>query len=333
MAPDRQQASILVVGMGSIGGQYLAALREGGFTDIAILPLTSRERPDARELEQFRYRGEQRHWDLVIICSPTNRHPQDYARWRPSCSTILLEKPIAASSTDVLEADGLLHDQRACVSAPLRQHAGFRELARWLPRLGQIREVEIVYTSWLPNWRPLRDHRTGYWADPQQGGVLRDLVHEIDYACALFGSPTSLEATLTSGMESLEIPVEVAAQLTWWTSSGTQVSVILDCASREVQRAAVVRGTAGTGHWNVLTGDVRVMDQHGVMLFDHAFPTTSREALLAQTLCALDPDCLPTLTTPQQALQALMIIEAAKASARAGERVDLPLPADEAHSR
>ena len=323
VTPDRQQPSILVVGMGSIGGQYLAALRDGGFTDIAVLPLTSRQRPDASELEPFRYRGEQRDWDLVIICSPTNLHLDDYARWRPHCGTILLEKPIAANSQDVLKADGLLQDRRACVSAPLRQHAGYRELASWLPRLGQIRDVEITYTSWLPNWRPQRDHRVGYWADPRQGGVLRDLVHEIDYACALFGSPTALEATLTSGMESLEIPVEVAAQLTWWSSAGTKVSVRLDCASHELQRSATVWGTAGSAHWNVLTGEVRILDQHQAVLLDRACPTTSREALLSQARCALEPDCLPTLTTPRQALQALQVIEAAKTSALTGERVGL----------
>ncbi len=43
--------------------------------------------------------------------------------------------------------------------------------------------------SWLPDWRPDRDYRESYSARLDEGGVLRDLVHEIDYADGPVRSP------------------------------------------------------------------------------------------------------------------------------------------------
>ena len=49
--------------------------------------------------------------------------------------------------------------------------------------------AHVSCQSWLPDWRPGRDYRESYSARADEGGALRDLVPELDYATALLGRP------------------------------------------------------------------------------------------------------------------------------------------------
>jgi hypothetical protein len=108
-------------------------------------------------------------------------------------------------------------------------------------------------TSPLPEWRPGQDYQKSYSADPKQGGVLRDLSHEVDYARLLFGECSSIIGSLyTTGR--LGIDSEEGAEGLWETESGVQVSLSLDYLSRIPIRFIRASGSAGELVYNFLSG-------------------------------------------------------------------------------
>jgi predicted dehydrogenase len=83
----------------------------------------------------------------------------------------------------------------------------------------------------FPEWRPARDYRESYSASSEQGGVLRDLIHEIDYAVWLYGKPVAIIAQLSNSGR-LGIAAEESADLLWRTPCGATVSIRLPGSRR-----------------------------------------------------------------------------------------------------
>lgn len=73
--------------------------------------------------------------------------------------------------------------------------------------------AHVEFGSYLPEWRPGTDYSKGYSANKSMGGgIILDDVHEIDYACWLFGYPQSIHSTYgTYG--GLDIDVEDVADM------------------------------------------------------------------------------------------------------------------------
>src|SRR3989338_2038605 len=127
------------------------------------------------------------------------------------------------------------------------------------PRLHSVR---IECQSYLPDWRPGRSYREAYSARAAEGGVLRDLIHEIDYAGWLFGWPQRLQASLRN-LGRLEIAAEELAELRWEIPTGGGVSLHLDYLSRPPRRRMTACGERGTIEWDGIAQTV-ALDVHGV---------------------------------------------------------------------
>jgi len=85
--------------------------------------------------------------------------------------------------------------------------------------------------------------------------VLRDLVHEIDYATVLLGSPALRGASLAKGGP-LDIEAEQAATLLW-RSGLFDVTTRLDYITRPTTRGVVITSPDGTLEWDVVRATVR----------------------------------------------------------------------------
>jgi predicted dehydrogenase len=239
--------------------------------------------------------------DLVVIATDTSRHVQDtLAALDGGCSRVLLEKPVAP---DLASCQPLLNHPRAAdvfVAAPLRAHAALRHLLTLVDTLGRPVSAHVAAQSWLPDWRPEQDYRRSYSARAREGGVLRDLVHEIDYASLLFGTPTFLSAQLDR-VGPLEMDAEQGASLLWRSLSGATVTMRLDYITRPSVRRLDVRGPMGSLCWDVSgatvvvtlhTGEVTqttfggdrdrdvVMSTQGVAALELS-PSDDRDALLS----------------------------------------------------
>lgn len=252
---------VVVRGTGSIGERHLRVLRDR----IAVNPIAYPVRPD--RTEEWRARGfdvvisradlERYAPRLAIVATDTARHVSDAIELLQFGCDVLVEKPV---SVDAAAADRLAQvirdtGRRVFVGYCLRFDPGLLEFRRWLPRLGRLHAVRAASQSFLPDWRPQRDHRTGYAARPGEGGVLRDLSHEIDYTLWLFGRPAAVYAAFQN-TGTLGIAVEEGADLAWQTPDGVAVSMRLDYLTRKPRRCLEAIGREGELAWDAVAGTV-----------------------------------------------------------------------------
>lgn len=248
----------LVRGTGSIGARHLRVLHRLGVQELFAWPVRpatpgaarNADYPDSVQL----VRGyPEEPLDLVIIATDTNRHVADTIEaLERSPASILLEKPVAPSAE---EARVLRDHPRAntiTVSAPLRFHQGLALAAEVLPRLGRVTSAQVLSQSWLPDWRPGRDFRSSYSARKDDGGVLRDLVHDIDYPALLLGAPASVKATLGEGI--LGIEAEESADMLW--GDGPCVHLRLDYVTPVKTRSIRITTDQGALVWDVVRNEV-----------------------------------------------------------------------------
>ena len=109
-----------------------------------------------------------------------------------------------------------------------------------LPQIGAVHAVRVECQSYLPDWRPGSDYRESYSARADEGGVLRDLIHEIDYATWLFGWPVAVTARY-GNTGRLGIAAEEWAELAWEAPADVEVSMRLDYLTRPPRRVMRAR--------------------------------------------------------------------------------------------
>ncbi|MGO4600133.1 Gfo/Idh/MocA family protein [Terrabacter sp. 2RAF25] len=273
-------ASVVVRGSGSIGQRHARVFRQVG-ADVALWPVRDRgpaaagavdEATGAHLLDDTTGPDAVRGATLVVVATDTSRHVTDALEALDGgAEKVLLEKPVAPTAPEATALSEHLRHTLVWVAAPLRAHEGFRHLRRLVRHLEGPASAHVWSQSWLPDWRPDRDYRRSYSARPDEGGVLRDLVHEIDYAGALFGAPTLLGAAVdTSGP--LDIEADQAATLLWSTDRSFTVTARLDYTTRPTSRGVVVHSPGGSLEWDVVRAVVRHTTPEGdttEQVFDH----------------------------------------------------------------
>ncbi|MDZ4225054.1 MAG: Gfo/Idh/MocA family oxidoreductase, partial [bacterium] len=168
--------------------------------------------------------------------------------------------------------------------------------------------------SYLPDWRPGRDYRESYSAKKEEGGVLLDLIHEIDYATWIFGWP----ATLTARLENfgvLGIEAEEWAELFWQTEQKVRVSLCLDYLSRIPRRTMTAFGSNGQLAWDGIRQQVR-LELAGQAMESSSFPVERDGIYRAQLMAFLDRGSESPLATAQEGVRALGICDAARLSSQ-----------------
>lgn len=276
----------VVRGAGSIGQRHVSVLRGLGM-DVSSWPLRGRaghgsestvDGPEA-------YAGAA----LVVIATDTARHVHDAILALDSgAACVLVEKPVAPTAADARVLAAHSRADAVTVAAPLRALEGFREMARVAAALPGPLSAYVHCQSWLPDWRPHRDYRDSYSARADEGGVLRDLIHEIDYATVLFGTPNLVGAVLEAAGP-LDMAAEQAASLVWSTHRAT-VLARLDYISRPPARGAWVTGTNGSAAWDIAAATVTASDAGGHATTTRYPADLDRNAAMAtQARALLDP--------------------------------------------
>lgn len=190
----------------------------------------------------------------AIIATETGRHVRDAEEALDLGMHVLVEKPMAPTAADALHLPqkAAAQERGLFVGCCLRFDPGLAFIRKRISEFGEIHSVRIECGSFLPEWQPGRDYRLGYSARADEGGVLRDLIHEVDYAIWLFGFPQWVFGTL-SNLARIGVESEELADAIWVTGSGTSVSLSLDYLTRHPRRRLSISGSQGSFDYCLLS--------------------------------------------------------------------------------
>jgi predicted dehydrogenase len=174
---------------------------------------------------------------------------------------LFIEKPLSNSWTDVEQLLAAIkqRDLITLVGCNMRFHPGLMVVKKLLDQqaVGHVVSARVEFGQYLPDWHPSEDYRQSYSARRDLGGgVILDVIHEIDYIRWLLGEVAG--ASCVAGkLSRLEIDTEDTAAILLRFESGTLAEIHLDYVQRVYRRTCQIIGEQGTIHWDFSAGHVR----------------------------------------------------------------------------
>jgi predicted dehydrogenase len=262
---------IAILGCGSIGKRHLrnvkSLLKEEGEViafDVnqEALDFVSKEYGvrTSSDLDQVLQEA-----DGVFICTPNHLHASLALRAVQNGCHVLVEKPLAHTMENVDELLRLANEKNLTVTVGymMRFYEPLRRVKQMLDegKIGKVYGAKVEFGCFLPSWRPTQDYRKNYGAiKAQGGGVILDVIHEINYAKWLFGPVKELFCV--GGKQSdLEIDTEDFAQITMRCGDGIIVNMHLDYLQQEYSRNCKIIGEKGIIIWDFVGHKVKVFDK------------------------------------------------------------------------
>lgn len=132
-------------------------------------------------------------YDAIFITNPTDMHLDTLEAVQNKAKNYFIEKPVTSvQKLDLAETKVFSGGKNYYVACPLRFHPVIQFLKKEVRNL-RIVGVQVMCSSYLPEWRLGTDYRNTYSAHKSLGGgVSIDLIHEWDYLYYIFGAPDSI---------------------------------------------------------------------------------------------------------------------------------------------
>lgn len=271
--------NVLVVGTGSIGRRHAANLVELGANvstyshrgePAAVVPGVQRQVVgDLGELLDSDF-------DAVIVANRTDQHLAVALQAANRGKALFIEKPLSLSLRSCDELQRAVSDRCLVVEAGfmLRFHPNLAWIKRFLADdgLGELMHIRASVGQWLPDWRPGTDYRSGYGAFRHAGGgVIFDLIHELDLVGWLGGTVAEVSA-MTRYVDCLDIETEAIAQIGLRLASGALAQVHLDYVRPGYGRILEIVGAQGVVSWDYQAGTVSLSGADGAVEVVHRVP-------------------------------------------------------------
>jgi hypothetical protein len=261
--------SALVVGYGSIARRHVENLQACGISELTIVRPSGRssDAPKSLRFVSSIAEGMETMPDCAVIASPSAAHIESLLPLLNAGVPCYVEKPVAVSAAQVKQLRDLA--SRVTVSMTgcnLRFLPSLQRMQKEIAAgaIGEPVRASLQAGQWLPDWRPARDYRETYSAKAAQGGgVIFDLIHEIDAARWLLGDFDQVLA-IGGKRSRLEIDAEdVAAILLGRRGAGPVVAIGLDYVARQPVRRHEVIGEEGTLVWDLAAARLSLITAKG----------------------------------------------------------------------
>ncbi len=246
---------VLVTGRGSIAQRHARHLRVL-LPDLALAVISSTGEVDASLLPCTVFGNMQAAliWkpDAIVVASISTKHADELEICLRLGLPCLVEKPLVINSEQLARLGKAFREQSVShaivVGCNLRYLHALQKLKLALngtvPCVVLRAHLEVGQA--LAQWRPSRDLKTTYSADAVSGGgVVYDLVHEIDMARWLLG-PLQVHAAIGGHFSTLPIQSYDVCTALLKTASGTPVVISLDYVSQQAVRKYTIVTDMGT---------------------------------------------------------------------------------------
>jgi predicted dehydrogenase len=168
--------------------------------------------------------------DGVVVCTPTERHPEHTLAALEAGAHVLVEKPIAATNGEAVRIVARAREtRRQVLVGQHRRHYPVLQRTKQIIEGREIGDLVALHGHWT-----LRKDGGGYW-DPDwrkrrgAGPVLTNLIHEFDTLRFVCGEITSVQAAISNRVRGWE--KEDAAAVVMTFSSGAIGTFLLSDGS------------------------------------------------------------------------------------------------------
>lgn len=260
--------SVGVVGFGSIGKRHIENLTNLGIKNITLLRNknfnSNTKFLETNNIEEFA----QRAYDFILISNPTALHYKYLFEFINKSYNILCEKPVVSNLEEANTLSRLLSDYKGISGTAfnMRFHPVILKLREVLQdnSLGKVRHSRLFVGQYLPDWRPNSNYSETYSAIRELGGgVTLDLVHEIDLALFLFGSPVKGFESISGKYSDLIINTEDVTEIIYNSSRGSLISIHLDYLYRGYKRTIEIICDSGNIFCDLYKNDITLLDEKG----------------------------------------------------------------------
>ena len=327
---------LLIIGAGSVGKRHLKNFAQLGCEAAVVDPRADRREEAVRlvpgvdafaNLEEA-LRGASPP-AAAVICSPPSYHVDQTTRLVQQKIPVFLEKPMAmnADSAARLAQAVLAAGVPVLVGYSYRWQAALREFRRRLREgiVGAPRHVRGVMSAHLADWHPWERYQDFFMARRELGGgALLDESHLLDIVLWCFGMPQRVFASVER-LSALEINTDDCVDAWLAYEGGLRVWLHLNLFGRPHERSLTVTGEAGTLAWTAEPNAVRWSRAAAGGWEERTFAEERNDMFLGaarEFLGLLRGEGQPTCTA-EDGYRAMRVIEAMRASARAGAVVEV----------
>lgn len=235
---------VIMIGLGSIGKRH-ANIIINKYPDIRIYGYRNKNSEEIEDIkniynieEAFLYEP-----DIAFITNPTSLHVDMALLAAKNGCHLFIEKPLSNNLynieklINIVKKKGLI----TLMGCNMRFNPILLEIKKHVDEklFGNVLSFNITCGSYLPEWRPWQDYTKSYSAlNKLGGGVVLDLIHEIDYAKWIFGDFTEFNSYIGK-VSNLNIETEDYADIVLKTNRNVIGTVHLDyyrkIAKREVE--------------------------------------------------------------------------------------------------
>lgn len=253
---------ILIAGLGSIGLRHLKNILQLGVEDILLLRTRNEPVQEAPHLPVFTRLQDalDQKPDAVMVCNPTARHLDIALPAAKAGCHLFVEKPLSHTWENIETLLAVARDKRimGMVGFDMRFDPGLKKVRQLIDDglIGRITAIQAQVGQYLPDWHPWEDYRKGVSARVETGGgVILDLIHEIDYVTWLMGEAKEV-ICMNGHASALEIQTEDTAAILIRFESGAIGTINLDYVQRTLSRSCRVIGDRGTITWDLVNQKV-----------------------------------------------------------------------------
>jgi predicted dehydrogenase len=191
---------IIFFGLGSIGSRHAEILVNNFKHELFAYRSNKGAKNNRLKIKEVFTWGEVKRIkpDIAFITNPTFLHIDTAIRCAKLNIKLFIEKPIGHSvkGMETLLKEISRKNLVSYVAYVLRFHPVIKYLKNYLKHSKKIYHASVYASSYLPNWRPGKNHIRSYSASKRKGGgVILELSHEFDYIGYLFGRVKSIKGT------------------------------------------------------------------------------------------------------------------------------------------
>jgi len=250
-----------IIGYGSIGKRHCQNLKKHAKQIIVLSQRRDIKSVTAvREWSDFAKRGP---YDVIFITNETAKH---LATIKKAISlkprAVFIEKPLSHNKEGISALPKMFKAKNISCWVGYNFHffkpyQFIRSLIK-SNKLGRIFYLRASVGQDLRDWRE-RDYKLSYSAKKEQGGgVLLDLVHDINYPAWLLGEPLLYRSSVVRKLSKLEINTEDCAESILETPLGTIVSIHQDYLRTTLKTSLEIISEKGVISWDSDSQTVRL---------------------------------------------------------------------------